>query len=350
MYKLNRLVEARDMKESFWANKVKDNVLNEDLLNKKTILNDQYLINLQTFIYTARFLSFQVAAEYLYLSPSAISHRINKLEKQLGFLLFQRFARKIKLTTEGERLYEVLKDSFGKINSEIQDIRSHELSGSLNIFSHPSIAGDWLIPRLVDFTQRYPAIQLNIRTGNEQADFETQPIDIALYYSNGHFPGFNSECFMQEEVFPVCSREYAEKRDLINKPENLKDCTLLHDAKAWHYSALDAEWHIWCRQNQVELPYSHSSITFDSSRTASYAAIYHTGVAIGRLHLVYNWLKTGLLITPFNIPALKTYFHYYLVWPRLQHVPPRLTVFLDWIKQQGEQSDIEHADLFDKLK
>lgn len=333
------------MKETFLVDKIKGNVLSEDILSQKIILNDQYLINLQTFIYTARFLSFQLAAEYLYLSPSAISHRISKLEKQLGFLLFRRFARKIKLTNEGERLYEVLKDSFGKINLEIQDIRSNELSGSLNIFSHPSVAGDWLIPRLVDFAQRYPAIQLNIRTGNEQADFETQAIDVALYYNNGHFPGFNSERFMEEEVFPVCSREYAEQHNLINQPDNLKNCTLLHDARAWHFSALDAEWHIWCRQMQLELPYSRSFITFDSSRSAAYAAIYHTGVAMGRLHLVYSWLKNKQLINPFELPPLKTYFHYYLVWPRLSHTPPRLKVFLDWIKQQGKKSDIEHADM-----
>ncbi|UYZ83980.1 DNA-binding transcriptional regulator DsdC [Entomomonas sp. E2T0] len=334
------------MKEPFAVDKTKVGALDQSLLNQKTILNDQYLINLQTFIYAARSLSFQAAAENLYLSPSAVSHRIGKLEKQLGFLLFHRFARKIKLTNEGERLYGVLKDSFAKINLEIQDIRSNELSGSLNIFSHPSVAEDWLIPRLVDFTQRYPAIQLNIRTGNEQANFQSQAIDVALYYSNGHFPGFNSECFMEEEIFPVCSQTYAAQYNLINQPENLAKCTLLHDAKAWHFAALDAEWHIWCKQMHIELPNSRSVITFDSSRSAAYAAIYHTGVAMGRLHLVHNWLATGRLITPFAIPALKTHFHYYLVWPRLQHIPPKLSVFLDWIKQQGAQSDKEHVGSF----
>lgn len=326
------------MKKPTVIDKVDDNLV-EQLTNQKIILNDQYLINLQTFIYAAQALSFQVAAEYLYLSPSAVSHRINKLEKQLGFLLFHRFARKIKLTSEGERLYAVLKDSFAKINLEIQDIRSNELSGSLTIFSHPSVAEDWLIPRLVNFTQHYPAIQLNIRTGNEQADFQSQAIDIALYYSNGHFPGFNSECFMAEEIFPVCSKNYAARYNLINQPENLAKCTLLHDAKAWHFAAQDAEWHVWCKQMQIELANSRSIITFDNSRSAAYAAIYHTGVAMGRLHLVRNWLKSGKLITPFDLPPLKTQLDYYLVWPRLQHVPPKLAVFIDWIKQQGADSN-----------
>lgn len=321
--------------------KVSFSTEDQALLNQRIVLNDQYLVNLQTFIYAARSLSFQLAAESLYLSPSAVSHRISKLEKQLGFLLFHRFARKIKLTSEGERLYEVLQDSFGKINLEIQDIRSNELSGSLNIFSHPSVAENWLIPRLADFSERYPAIQLNIRTGNEPANFQAQSIDVALYYANGNFPGFNSECIMEEKIFPVCSPSYAKQYNLINQPNNLNNCTLLHDGKAWHYSALDAEWHTWCKQRDVELPNSRSVITFDSSRSAAYAAIYNAGVSMGRLHLVYGWLKKGKLIMPFDTPPLKTQFHYYLVWPRLQNLSPRLEVFLDWVKEQGAKSDRE---------
>lgn len=75
------------MKEPFAVDKTKVGALDQSLLNQKTILNDQYLINLQTFIYAARSLSFQAAAENLYLSPSAVSHRIGKLEKQLGFII-----------------------------------------------------------------------------------------------------------------------------------------------------------------------------------------------------------------------------------------------------------------------
>ncbi|AWM79543.1 DNA-binding transcriptional regulator DsdC [Gammaproteobacteria bacterium ESL0073] len=323
---------------SFLSSKQEQDSFYQQYLNQKTILNDQHLINLQTFIYAANSLSFQLAADQLCLSPSAVSHRINKLEKQLGFQLFHRFTRKIKLTTEGERLYGVLKNSFSKINSEIHDIRSCELSGSLNVFSHPSVAENWLLPRLADFVSRYPSIQINIRMGNEQASFQEQAIDLAIYYSNGYFPGFNSECLMEEQILPVCTKAYAEQNKLINQPESLGNCTLLHDAKAWHYSAVDAEWHVWCKQMKIDLPQHHAMITFDSSRSSACAAIYGMGVAIGRLHLVRKWLDTGMLISPFKFAPLRTSFNYYLVWPRLQYIPPRLEVFLAWIKQQGEMS------------
>ena len=48
--------------------------------------------------------------------PSAVSHRINLLEKELGFLLFQRFHRRITLTPEGERMQWALDSSFNTLN------------------------------------------------------------------------------------------------------------------------------------------------------------------------------------------------------------------------------------------
>lgn len=67
---------------------------------------------LHTFECVARYLSFSLAAEELSITPSAVSHRINLLEKELGFLLFQRFHRRITLTPEGERMQWSLSSSF----------------------------------------------------------------------------------------------------------------------------------------------------------------------------------------------------------------------------------------------
>lgn len=314
--------------------------------DRKVVLSDQHLTSLQTFICAAQRLSFLTAAEYLCITPSAVSHRVRKLEKQLGFALFHRLPRQLKLTDEGERLYLVLKDVFDRVNTEIQDIRSNELSAALNIFSHPSVASDWLIPRLNDFSKRYPSIQVNLRTGNEQADFQTQAIDVAIYYSNGHFHGLNSEKFMEEESFPVCSLEYARQQDLLEKPENLQNCTLLHDAKAWHYSALDAEWQMWADQVGADLSEVKSFMSFDNARSAAFAAVYHAGIAMGRLRLMSSWLQSKALVAPFpSLPALKNTYHYYAVWPKHHQLPRKLDIFIDWLKQKGIQSEQEGQSL-----
>lgn len=308
-------------------------------MQQQVLLSDQHLVNLQTFVCAAQRLSFLSTAEYLCITPSAVSHRIRKLETHLGFSLFQRLPRQLLLTNEGKRLYFVLKDVFDQVYLEIEDISTNKLSGTLNIFSHPSVASDWLIPRLKDFAELYPFMQINIRTGNEQADFHRQNFDIALYYSNGHFSGFDSVKFMEEDSFPVCSPQYAEKHQLYNKPENLKNCTILHDANAWHYAASEAEWQTWGTLSQTELPRPRAFITFDSSRSAMYAALHHAGIAMGRLRLIEKWLQTGELVEPFfELPHMQSVYNYYAVWPKHQKNPHKLESFIDWLIQKGSES------------
>ncbi|WP_117103586.1 LysR family transcriptional regulator, partial [Klebsiella pneumoniae] len=98
---------------------------------------------------------------------SAVSHRINQLEEELGIQLFVRSHRKVELTHEGKRVYWALKSSLDTLNQEILDIKNQELSGTLTLYSRPSIAQCWLVPALGDFTRRYPSISLTVLTGND---------------------------------------------------------------------------------------------------------------------------------------------------------------------------------------
>lgn len=116
------------------------------------------------------------------VSPSAVSHNINQLEANLGIQLFVRSHRKVELTTEGKRVFWALKSSLGTLNQEILDIKNQALSGSLTIYSRPSIAQCWIVPALADFSRRYPAINLTILTGNEYVNFQRAGIDLAVYF------------------------------------------------------------------------------------------------------------------------------------------------------------------------
>lgn len=112
------------------------------------LLNGWQLSVLSTFEVAARHESFALAADELALTPSAVSHRINQLEEELGIQLFVRSHRKVELTREGKRVYWALKASLDGLNQEILDIKNRELSGSLTVYSRPSIAQCWLVPAL----------------------------------------------------------------------------------------------------------------------------------------------------------------------------------------------------------
>ena len=128
------------------------------------LLNGWQLSKMYTFEVAARHESFALAAAELSLSPSAVSHRINLLEEELGIQLFVRSHRKVELTPEGKRVYWTLKSSLDTLNQEILDIKNQALSGTLTIYSRPSIAQCWLVPMLGDFTRRYPSIWRSIST------------------------------------------------------------------------------------------------------------------------------------------------------------------------------------------
>ena len=145
------------------------------------VLNDDAsLINIKTFAIAARYMSFKAAARHLGLTSGAVSHRIARLEKELGFPLFNRLTRAVSLTPEGERLRDVYLNAFQKIYEEITQLLQDDFS-SLTIYAAPSLALAWLIPQLSDFQQRYPSMQLHVRTGNAPIDFHgDSTVDVAL--------------------------------------------------------------------------------------------------------------------------------------------------------------------------
>lgn len=300
-------------------------------------LNSSQFANLHTFLVAARHLSFAQAAEELCLTPSAVSHRIARLEQALALRLFERLTRRIRLTAEGERVFAILQGVMEQLGDALEPSPEAELRGAVALYARPSAAQCWLVPRLADFHQRYPNIALDIRVGNEAIDFRTQNIDLALLYANGEFPGLVSHHLMTETIAPVCSPRYAEAHDLHNAPHNLRHCTLLHDALAWENAVYDAEWQLWARQQGLLAALPQRGLTFDRSDLCVTAAVSHAGIAIGRQRLVQSRVEQGELILPFGGFTQPGRYDYFLVHPNREAMPKRVQVLIDWFKQCADE-------------
>lgn len=305
------------------------------LLPTKTPLTSHQLSRLHTFEAAARLGSFAQAADELAITPSAVSHRINQLEAALGFRLFQRFHRRIALTLEGERVFWRLRASLDNINQEILDIKSQALSGVLTVYCRPSIAQCWLVPRLADFARRYPAISLNILTGNERVNFSGAGVDLAIYFDDQ--PPENLACvpLMAESILPVCSPDYARRFGLTGRPEKLAGAALLHDRQAWSDDSGSGEWHAWAAHFGMALDSAQPGMGFDRSDLAVIAAINHGGVAMGRQRLVSAWLASGELVAPFPGMAMPCAQRYYIATPSERRWP-KIAAFSDWLRAVAE--------------
>lgn len=300
-------------------------------------LSSYQLSRLHTFEAAARHRSFALAAQELALTPSAVSHRINTLETELGFKLFERFHRRIELTSDGERIYWALRKNLDDINQEIIDIRNQEISGELTIYSRPSIAQCWLIPKLADFMHQYPSIQLNILTGNEDVNFRGYGIDIAIYYDDLIRHNLYCENLMSESIVPVCSSQYAKQYDLLNNPYQLKNCILLHDRQAWSSHSDYDEWKAWSEHHSLNLfPHHRRNLCFDRSDLAVVAAMNHAGIAMGRKQLVKKRLESGELVAPFQNAELECQQRYYFSMLSDKR-NPKADIFVQWLKLQVVQ-------------
>lgn len=299
-----------------------------------TRLTGAQFANLHTFAVAARHMSFTQAAEELCLTPSAVSHRIARLEQALALRLFERLTRQIRLTAEGQRLYQVVQGLVEDLEDALQPDSTSAISGALTLYARPSITPCWLVPRLAQFQLRYPQISLDIRTGNEAADFRARHIDLALLYGDGEFPGLASQLLMSEQVAPVCSPQYAQQHGLIGAPERLQQCTLLHDALAWEHAAFDAEWQRWARQQGVQAHLPKGGMTFDRADLCAVAASHHAGVAMGRQRLVQPLIDQGLLVLPLGGFEPTAGQGYYLVHPPREPVPLRVQVMIEWLLEQ----------------
>ncbi len=122
------------------------------------------------------------AGKVLNLSQSAISRQITNLEESLGIILFSRHARGLIMTEQGEILYETTKDIFQRlsiIKGQLQDTRKLA-EGNLIITVSEFIGATWLAPKIVNFRERYPKIQLTIIFDDEILNLRKREADAAI--------------------------------------------------------------------------------------------------------------------------------------------------------------------------
>jgi DNA-binding transcriptional LysR family regulator len=127
--------------------------------------------------------SFTKAGEELNLSQSAVSRQVGALEEELKIPLFRRHARGLILTEQGELLYRAAHDVFSKLESAqtmLQDSREKP-SGELRITTTVGLGSNWLTPRIKEFIELFPDIQLRLMLHDEQLDLSMRQADAAIW-------------------------------------------------------------------------------------------------------------------------------------------------------------------------
>lgn len=126
--------------------------------------------------------SFTHAAETLHLSQSAISRQVSALEHDVGVPLFNRHARGLVLTEQGEMLFRTAHDVLMKLESiktRLTEAKDRP-SGILRVTTTVGLGTGWLTERAKEFLDLYPEINLQLVLTNEELDLTMRQADCAV--------------------------------------------------------------------------------------------------------------------------------------------------------------------------
>ncbi len=126
--------------------------------------------------------SFTHAGQMLDLSQSAVSRQISALEEEIAAQLFQRHARGLTLTDEGELLYSAVSDVLSRLAQAEEALKNVQASprGSLKVTLSHGLGAFWLVPRLNEFLREYPELQVHLVLDEHELDLAQRAADLAL--------------------------------------------------------------------------------------------------------------------------------------------------------------------------
>jgi DNA-binding transcriptional LysR family regulator len=167
--------------------------------------------------------SFTHAGEALNLSQSAVSRQISALEESLSVPLFHRHARGLILTEQGELLFRTAREVFAKLAmTEAMLTESKDRPrGPLKVTTTVSFGSAWLAPRIREFTDLYPEIQVSLVVDDSELDLSMREADVAIRMSPPRQPDLVQRHLMTVRYYVYASSEYLKRFGTPQKPEDL---------------------------------------------------------------------------------------------------------------------------------
>ncbi len=166
--------------------------------------------------------SFTHAGESLHLSQSAISRQISSLEESLNCRLFHRHARGLLLTEQGELLYRTVHEVFAKLTmaeAQINDAQARP-QGPLKVATTVGLGSLWLTPRIREFIDLYPDIEVTLITSDEELDVSMREADCAIRLTTPTQPDLIQRRLTRVNTHVFASPDYLQQNGM---PERVAD-------------------------------------------------------------------------------------------------------------------------------
>ncbi|EHH67166.1 LysR substrate-binding domain-containing protein [Gluconobacter morbifer] len=274
------------------------------------------LDDLRAFAAVARLGSVRAAATELALTHGAVSRRVSKLAHDLKLQLLEPDGRGVRPTRDGLRLAEAATDAMQGIAAALAEIRSSSGVQPIVLSCERSLAMRWLIPRLSDFQDRHPGIDVHLSTGGGALDFARDRVTLAIRRLDFPLdPDWTVTILAQETVGPVMRPDRAQR------------------FASGDYLALGARtrpeaWKNWLA-SRPDMPTPRDIRLYDHHFMMLEAAANGLGVALSPYIIATDDLATGRLAAPVGFDADGT--SYGLIWPGRMEMTENVRALEEWI-------------------
>jgi LysR family glycine cleavage system transcriptional activator len=280
---------------------------------------------LRAFEAAARTSSFAAAASELNLTSGAISYQIRALEAHLGFALFERLPRGVKLTPMGVAYLPPVRKAFEELADSTVGLFGGSERLQITVHAPVSLAALWLAPKLPAFRTVNSSIDVRLSSVIWDNAVLDEATDLEIRYGTGHWHGYRSERLLNQSILPVCSPA------LLCTAQVNGDLTALLPQRLIHIMGYE---HHWLKVRQTlelaDVPAS-SCPTVDTTVAALELAATGAGIVLAHRIFLEAYFATGRLV-----PALPQEFaddnSYFVITPeRPQRIRREVQVFRDWL-------------------
>lgn len=262
------------------------------------------LRSLQVFISAAKHLNFTRAAEELFVTHVSVSLQVKQLEEYLGVKLFRKVGRKLELTPFAADYARNLQTAFDQIEQATEHfLLANEHNNLLNVIVPNIFAMRWLMPRLSEFQQLHPHIEVRLCSPNYQGQdyirkLEQGAADIVICLDfDADFSDKKLQCdfIFQEELVLICRPDDEVARtQKITAETTLLLMNTVHRKQFWeeYLKELTGEEHHLAE---------YRTMIFQDSNQVIHAAANGLGVGLANRDYIEELIYLKRLVAPLDV-------------------------------------------------
>jgi LysR family glycine cleavage system transcriptional activator len=284
------------------------------------------LRGLRTFCAAAEHESFSAAGETLFITPSAVSHQIKSLEEELGHRLFDRNARDLKLTATGKALFNDIAPVIRELDRIVAALREDVEKTSIRMSVQPFFASEYFVPRLGEFTENNPDIDIRVAASDESAETVPGDADLSIRLHRKPPRGVESRLLMPLRLAPAGSKSF--KSSL-----RVKDGAIVSQFPLIIHESFPKAWQQWAMKSGVALPEDAKVTRLDSMIAVVRATEQGIGAALVPVPIASQWFEQETIVRLFDEDLIADQ-SYYLVWEKGVAEKNGVDRLLDWIHKR----------------